>query len=293
MFNWEDEGVCVLSWVPPGGGIEVVPTERLFPAGSSPPPADGPVEEVPRGRLYALAPGLEGREPPVVERVEPDLAVPGALLEASGRGFAGDGVSDRVTISGLPAPVVSAGPTRIAFRVPEGARSGPLVIETLGLSSRPLELRVAGGGLRAAYFRLEGPVSRIPPLEGRAADLERIEPALDFSEPWSFRVPFEPRRFAARFSGALEAPLAGEYAFHLTSDDGARLYVDGRLVADNDGEHAPTTASGRIALDAGRHALRVEYFDQGGYAALKLGWTRPDGLSETPIPGEALRPEAP
>jgi hypothetical protein len=60
------------------------------------------------------------------------------------------------------------------------------------------------------------------------------------------------------------------YVFELTSDDGSRLLVDGALVVDNDGLHGPEEKTGDVALAAGWHAIRVEYFNKTGGAALAL-----------------------
>ena len=36
--------------------------------------------------------------------------------------------------------------------------------------------------------------------------------------------------FFARFHGLLDVPKDGDYEFHLTSDDGSKLFIDGQLV---------------------------------------------------------------
>src|ERR1051326_2102593 len=40
---------------------------------------------------------------------------------------------------------------------------------------------------------------------------------------------------ALRFEGFLKIDTEGEYKFHLTSDDGSKLFVDGKLAVANDG----------------------------------------------------------
>jgi hypothetical protein len=55
--------------------------------------------------------------------------------------------------------------------------------------------------------------------------------------------------------------------FSLSSDDGSRLYIDGRLAIDNDGSHAPVLKEASLKLEPGRHTLRLEYFDGGGGAS--------------------------
>ncbi len=52
----------------------------------------------------------------------------------------------------------------------------------------------------------------------------------------------------------------GKYRFTLTSDDGSRLEVDGKLVVDNDGVHQTLTMGGSAVLEAGSHHIHVPYF---------------------------------
>jgi hypothetical protein len=74
--------------------------------------------------------------------------------------------------------------------------------------------------------------------------------------------------FAARFTGRFQAPTDGLYTFYTTSDDGSRLWIDDRLVVDNEGAHAAQTRRGRIALQAGWHPFVVAYWQGGGEYAL-------------------------
>jgi hypothetical protein len=66
--------------------------------------------------------------------------------------------------------------------------------------------------------------------------------------------------FAIDYTGRFWIGEPGEYSFALTADDGARLYIDDRLVVDNDGQHPPEEKTGSIALGGGVHRIRVSYF---------------------------------
>jgi hypothetical protein len=75
--------------------------------------------------------------------------------------------------------------------------------------------------------------------------------------------------------GWIEIDRATTATFRLTSDDGARLTVDGAVVVNHDGRHGATPKlSEPIALAAGLHPLRLDYFDAGGKRALVLEWKR-------------------
>ncbi|MES1204331.1 MAG: OmpA family protein [Pseudomonadota bacterium] len=66
--------------------------------------------------------------------------------------------------------------------------------------------------------------------------------------------------FAVVYEGTFEIAKAGEYRWRLVSDDGARLWLDGEEIIDNDGVHGPRVAKGASDLVKGRHTMKVWYF---------------------------------
>jgi len=82
--------------------------------------------------------------------------------------------------------------------------------------------------------------------------------------------------FAIDYSGRFWVRDAGKYDFFLMSDDGSKLYIDGKTVINNDGLHGVMTRSGSANLKAGVHRIRVSYF-QGPrfHVALVLDFRRP------------------
>ncbi|MEZ4866928.1 MAG: LysM peptidoglycan-binding domain-containing protein [Caldilineaceae bacterium] len=80
-----------------------------------------------------------------------------------------------------------------------------------------------------------------------------------------------------RFSVAWDSTTtftAGTYRFYATVDDGVRVYVDGHLIIDSWREQPATTYYGDIYLGEGNHALRVEYYEEGGTASIRVWWSR-------------------
>ena len=59
----------------------------------------------------------------------------------------------------------------------------------------------------------------------------------------------------------------GKYTFTLTSDDGVRLYLDGKLLLDRWDIHEPATDRLEVELN-GQHDLRIEHFDATGFGTL-------------------------
>jgi hypothetical protein len=68
---------------------------------------------------------------------------------------------------------------------------------------------------------------------------------------------------------------AGEYGFRISSDDGAKLVIDGKLIIDNDGQHPPKEASGKVQLGAGDHDMVLEYFQGPRYQINLQLWVTP------------------
>ena len=84
--------------------------------------------------------------------------------------------------------------------------------------------------------------------------------------------------FAIDYTGKFWIEQGGWYAFGLTSDDGSKLYIDGRVIIDNDGQHVPASCKGAVELAPGVHTLRVSYFQGPRFqVALSLGVQRPGG----------------
>lgn len=77
--------------------------------------------------------------------------------------------------------------------------------------------------------------------------------------------------FAIQFEGYLHLEKPGAYKFYLTSEDGARLLIDGRTIVANDGLHPATEKEAdKNQLAAGPHRVLLEYFDRGGDTELAV-----------------------
>mgnify|MGYP002890869806 FL=1 len=77
--------------------------------------------------------------------------------------------------------------------------------------------------------------------------------------------------FAYEFRTLINIPEKGVYRFYTYSDDGSKLFIDGKAIVDNDGSHNARIAKGKVALDAGFHELRVLYFEDYMGEALEVG----------------------
>lgn len=93
--------------------------------------------------------------------------------------------------------------------------------------------------------------------------------------------------FGYQFRSQINIPEKGVYKFHIYSDDGARLFIDGQEVIDNDGSHSAGEATGKIALEKGFHEICVIYFEDYMGQALEIGITGKN-LPKQVLPDEML-----
>jgi len=73
--------------------------------------------------------------------------------------------------------------------------------------------------------------------------------------------------YAIEYDAFIDITKEDEYTFYITSDDGSKLFIDRKLVLDDDGIHGPYDVFGKIKLSTGKHKIRIEYF-QGNYGAV-------------------------
>jgi mono/diheme cytochrome c family protein len=106
---------------------------------------------------------------------------------------------------------------------------------------------------------------------GSVPDFSQLTPT-DSGETTDFSVSASPKTeaFGLRFTGFLQIPTAGDFRFFLSSDDGSKLLIDGKVVVDNDGVHPAGYRDGVATLKAGPHDVVVEYFEAGGQEELAV-----------------------
>lgn len=143
--------------------------------------------------------------------------------------------------------------------------------------------------------RGEAVVDALADFDALMTEVVRVDATLSFG-PTSSAWPGLPSefkdRFQSRHTGFIRIPEDGVYSFHLVSDDGARLWLDGAPLVDNDGNHAARERSASRTLVAGDHSLRVDYYDSTSTSELTIHWTRPDGVRE-PVPASVLFHDVP
>jgi len=93
--------------------------------------------------------------------------------------------------------------------------------------------------------------------------------------------------FSFIYSGFIKVPVSGVYTLYSESNDGSLLYLDDKLVVDNDLHHKVQEGFSKIALKVGWHSIKLEYFQMGGGKALRVSWKGP-GFKKQKIPSKVL-----
>lgn len=134
------------------------------------------------------------------------------------------------------------------------------------------------GGISYSYY--EGQWTRVP-------DFRKLKPVhtgiadkdFDFS-----KLPSK-TNFACLFEGAIEIKQQGYYTFFLSSDDGSKLFLGNKLLVDNDEVRIQRSSkSYMVPLKAGFYPIRLEYFQKGGGADVRLRYLIPGSKEPVPIP---------
>jgi hypothetical protein len=107
--------------------------------------------------------------------------------------------------------------------------------------------------------------------------LTRLDPTVDFN--WGFGRPVgmpKANEFSIRWSGEIEGQFSEPYILYVESDDGARLWLDDKLIIDNWVRRPFSVSKATVNLEAGkRHSIKLEYFEQTEVARARLLWSSP------------------
>jgi hypothetical protein len=116
-------------------------------------------------------------------------------------------------------------------------------------------------------------------LSGSPA-LVRDDPEINFYWAGGSPAPgfVNPDGFSVRWTRTLNL-AAGSYRFHMTVDDGARLFVNGHLLIDAWMDQGTTAFSGDIYLPGGNVLVQMEYYENNQNATAVLNWSPSSGDS--------------
>jgi MSHA biogenesis protein MshQ len=175
------------------------------------------------------------------------------------------GASSYVAIPGGPLPTMGAGLYECA------------PVTTPPVASCPTTLTA---GITGDYFNNQ---SLTAPVTSRRSD-----GPINFD--WGTGAPgptgIGANTFSVRWDGYVRVTQSGVHRFQTNSDDGVRLTVNGVLLIDQWNDHSVTThTSGAVNLIAGNtYPIKLEYYENGGFAVAQLRWQTPGSGSYVDIP---------
>ncbi len=246
-----------LSWSRDGGAAAVIPQANLRSAdllNEFPPVLTGPTSGTGTVQVGAFTPLDGGVIHYTVDGSDPKSSSP--------------------TVSAGVITLTSSTNLRAAVRGSDG-KFGPVATRTITV------LGGGGTGLLASYIGGTNP--------GATPLLSRTDAALNFNwraAPPAAGLPSD--YFTARWEGELVPAWSETTTFSLSADDGARVYLGGKLIIDR--FHGSGSSTATVALTAGQALpLVVEYVELGGNASVRLRW-QSASMSLRDIPTAALRP---
>jgi hexosaminidase len=180
---------------------------------------------------------------------------------------------------------------------------GPLMIrDNLTLTAQAFAGSAKTGSSKRGVFEKQSPVKAVNPgsvtpglafryFEGdfsSVSDMDRLSAKREGRiDGFAFPPGTPETNFGLMVSGFIKVPATAVYTFSLTSDDGSRLFLGDRLLADNDGRHGSIRKTAILALEAGYHPIRMGYFQSGGGREFEILWSGP-GFESQPLPASAL-----
>ena len=224
-----------------------------------------------------VSPKIDVTSPGFVSALDVPVTVPG-------------GLTARYTLDGSPVTASSlAYSERIHIERPTtlsvaGFYKGKLVTETVSRSFKQLapwpaaDATPAEPGLDVQEFL--GNYNSVRDFGAGTPTRTLTARRIELDPTW----PKPPEYIGRTYTGTITAPSTELYKFVLRSDDGSGMWIDGKLVVNNDGLHGAEDATGYAPLAKGPHALKVAWFNKTGDAALNLRWAAGQAsLTEVPL----------
>ena len=97
------------------------------------------------------------------------------------------------------------------------------------------------------------------------------------------------RGIGMRMTGLIHLPEPGDYNFLALSNDGIRIYINGEMIINDPDQHSDQLSNEALleTVKPGWYAIKVEYFQRKGTAAIALYWRKPGKKEYAPVPAKA------
>ncbi len=170
-----------------------------------------------------------------------------------------------------------------------------VVVPASALSHQPALTLVSasGNGLRAYWSQGMSHATRLGEVDWTLYDNTTVEQNVSWPiTNNAFYTGGPTDYFTLRLKGTIAIPESGTWQFKLGSDAGARLFIDGQLVINDDANHSFRFTPGSVTLTAGSHDFEVRYLEIYYSQGLVATWRGPSAAYEEVIPSTAFTPAA-
>ncbi|MBW8041269.1 MAG: hypothetical protein FVQ85_14870, partial [Planctomycetes bacterium] len=289
---WKEAGGgdhCMVAWQGPdqplapvnGSAAAVIPGNRLSPFvqlwAHDPDPRDGQASVPAGASVLRWGPGDHAAQHDVYFGTDKTAVTNADITDITGI------YQGRIGPNSLPVALAAA--KFYYFRVDEVNSLGPAPGMWKG-DTWTFRTEGAAGGLLGLYYHWDGQLPNDPLGPDNAFQLfvlSRIDPSIDWN--WGDFSP-DPNvnvdDFGCRWVGHVEAPVDANYTFYTTTDDGARLFINGQQLQlvnpgapQNDSwrQQGMTEYGASIVLSAGLHDIEMHMYERAGGAGAELRWS--------------------
>lgn len=177
-----------------------------------------------------------------------------------------------------------SGTDSFTYTITDGSDSATGTV-TVNVSSSTAPVSTDTNGLFGEYYNnadLTGLVfSRVDPYVDNNWGTNQADSRIDQTS------------FSIRWTGKVQAKYSETYTFYTNSDDGVRLWVDGKLLIDHWNDHPAWLDQANITLVAGqRYDIKLEYYQGNGSAQISLLWSSPSQPREVVPFGALFTPQS-
>ena len=119
--------------------------------------------------------------------------------------------------------------------------------------------------------------------------LARVDKEINFEWKNSPHKSMPKDKFSVRWIGKIKIPKAGKYTLSVKVDDGAKIWIGKEMkqIITVWSEYSYAAHTKKVYLEEGLHDVKVEYYENGKNATMKLFWDSDDTKKQV-IPEESL-----